>query len=196
LGRDWYRPKKPEGYAVLDTSVLVAGLRSKNGASFQILRAIRRGNIRIAVSVALVPEYEAATLRSGPLPTSRREEIGKIIDGLCQLADHQQVFFARKRFLSDPGDDLFLELAAPFVIMHSIPTLWLSATHPPQAFRRRRAISRTTARPSNEADAGSGTGVNAMVTLPFNVASISAPLMAEFGELPRLSRMDWPSASS
>ena len=111
-------------YGILDTSVLVAGLRSKNGASFQVLRAIRQGDIRIAVSVALVLEYEAVTLRPGLLPAFRPEEIGEIIDGLCQLADHQQVFFAWRPFLSDPDDDLVLELAvassAPFVITHNM----------------------------------------------------------------------------
>lgn len=114
----------PRVYAVLDTSVLVAGLRSKNGASFQILQAIRRGEIRIAVSVALVLEYEAVTLRPGLLPAFRPEEIITIIDGLCRLADHQQVFFAWRPFLPDPEDDLVLELAvaasAPFVITHNI----------------------------------------------------------------------------
>lgn len=111
-------------HAVLDTSVLVAGLRSRNGASFQVLRAIRRGDIRIAVSVALVLEYEAVTLRPGLLPGFRPEETGKIIDGLCRLADHQQVFFAWRPFLSDPDDDFVLELAvaasAPFVITHNV----------------------------------------------------------------------------
>lgn len=111
-------------YAVLDTSVLVAGLRSNNGASFQILRGIRHGDIRIAVSVALVLEYEAVTLRPGLVPAFRPEEIGNIIDGLCRIADHQQVFFAWRPFLSDPDDDLVLELAvaasAPFVITHNI----------------------------------------------------------------------------
>lgn len=88
-----------------------------------MLRAIRRGDIRIAVSVALVLEYESVTLRPGLLPAFSPEEIGKIIDGLCQLAVHQQVFFAWRPFLSDPDDDLVLELAvaasAPFVITHN-----------------------------------------------------------------------------
>jgi predicted nucleic acid-binding protein len=57
-------------------------------------------------------------------PSFRPEEIGKIIDGLCQLADHQQIFFAWRPFLSDPDDDLILELAvaasAPFVITYNI----------------------------------------------------------------------------
>jgi hypothetical protein len=88
-----------------------AGLRSKKEAGFQILRAIRYGDIRIAVSVALVVEYEAVVLRPGLVPAFSPVDIGKIIDGLCRLADHQQVFFAWRPFLQDPDDDLVLELA-------------------------------------------------------------------------------------
>lgn len=111
-------------YAVLDTSVLVAGLRSNWGASFQILRAIRAGDIRIAVSVALVLEYESVVLRPGLIPHFKADELRRIVDGLCQLADHQQVFFAWRPFLPDPDDDLVLELtvaaSATFVITHNI----------------------------------------------------------------------------
>ena len=111
-------------YAVLGTSVLVAGLRSNRGASFQILRAVRAGDIRIAVSVALVLEYESVILRPGLVPGFTADEHRRIVDGLCQLADHQQVFFAWRPFLPDPDDDLVLELAvaasAKFVITHNI----------------------------------------------------------------------------
>ena len=111
-------------YAILDTSVLVAGLRSNRGASFQILRAIRAGDIRIAVSVALVLEYESVVLRPSLLPHFTADELRRIVDGLCQLADHQQVFFSWRPFLPDPEDDLVLELAvaasAAFVITHNV----------------------------------------------------------------------------
>lgn len=111
-------------YAVLDTSVLVAGLRSNRGASFQIFRAIRAGDIRIALSVALVLEYEAVLLRPALISAFTAEELVRIVDGLCQLADHQQVFFAWRPFLPDPDDDLVLELAvaasASFVITHNV----------------------------------------------------------------------------
>ena len=113
----------PLVYAVLDTSVLVAGLRSNRGASFQILRAIRAGDIRIAVSVALVLEYESVVLRPGLIPHFTADELLRIVDGLCLLADHQQVFFAWRPFLPDPDDDLVLELAvaasAAYVITHN-----------------------------------------------------------------------------
>ena len=111
-------------YAVLDTSVLVAGLRSNRGASFQILRAVRAGDIRIAVSIALVLKYESVILRPGLVPGFTADEHRRIVDGLCQLADHQQVFFAWRPFLPDPDDDLVLELgvaaSAKFVITHNI----------------------------------------------------------------------------
>jgi putative PIN family toxin of toxin-antitoxin system len=111
-------------YAVLDTSVVVAGLRSNRGASFQILQAVRWGDIRIAVSVALVLEYEAVLLRPGLVPGFAAEEISRFIDGLCHMAKHQQVFFAWRPFLSDPDDDLILELAiaaaTPYIITHNI----------------------------------------------------------------------------
>jgi putative PIN family toxin of toxin-antitoxin system len=111
-------------YAILDTSVLVAGLRSRQGASFQILHAIRTGDITIAVSVALVLEYESVLLRPGLISAFSPEDISKILDGLCLLAEHHKVFFAWRPFLSDPDDDLVLELAvaasAPFVITHNI----------------------------------------------------------------------------
>lgn len=52
------------------------------------------------------------------------EEIGKMIDGLCSFADHQQVFFECRPFLADPDDDLVLELvvaiSASLLITHNL----------------------------------------------------------------------------
>lgn len=111
-------------YAILDTSVLVAGLRSRRGASFQILQAVRNGGIRIAVSVALVLEYESVLLRPGLIPAFTPQDIATILDGFCLLAEHHKVFFAWRPFLSDPDDDLVLELAvaasSSLVITHNV----------------------------------------------------------------------------
>lgn len=110
--------------AILDTSVLVAGLRSKRGASFQIIQAIRAGNLRISVSVALLLEYESVLLRSGLIPGFAPQEIHRILDAICLMAQHRKVFFAWRPFLTDPNDDLVLELAvaasAPYIITHNI----------------------------------------------------------------------------
>jgi predicted nucleic acid-binding protein len=63
-------------------------------------------------------------LRPGLISGFTAEELGRIVDGLCKLADHQQVFFAWRPFLPDPDDDLVLELAvaasASFIITHNV----------------------------------------------------------------------------
>ena len=111
-------------FAILDTSVLVAGLRSNLGASFQVIRAVRAGKIQIAISVGLVLEYESVLLRPGLIPGFATHEIHRILDAFCLMAEHQKVFFAWRPFLTDPNDDLVLELAvaasAPYIITHNI----------------------------------------------------------------------------
>ncbi len=44
------------GRIILDTNVLYAGLYSADGASYQVLRAIERGQVRIVVSTTLLFE--------------------------------------------------------------------------------------------------------------------------------------------
>lgn len=111
-------------FAILDTSVLVSGLRSKRGASFQIIQAIRAGYLNISVSVALVLEYESVLLRPGLAPSFATDEIHRILDAICLMAQHHKVFFAWRPFLKDPNNDLVLELAvaasAPYIITHNV----------------------------------------------------------------------------
>jgi putative PIN family toxin of toxin-antitoxin system len=111
-------------HAILDTSVLFAGLRSNRGASYQIIKALRAGDIKVSVSVALVLEYESVLLRPGLIPGFTSDELSRIIDGICLMAQHQKIFFAWRPFLTDPNDDLVLEVAvaasAPYIITHNI----------------------------------------------------------------------------
>jgi predicted nucleic acid-binding protein len=96
---------------VLDTSVLVAGVRSRQGASFQILSRVGTGAFDIAVSVPLVLEYEDALLRhaadAGLSPTDVRD----LIDYLCSVARPQDIFFLWRPLLRDPADDMVAEVA-------------------------------------------------------------------------------------
>lgn len=96
---------------VLDSSVLVAALRSRRGASFALLQALRAGQFEIAVSVPLVLEYEAVLLRHakelGLLPS---EAIG-VVDYLCAIGHRQEIHFLWRPTLNDPGDEFVLELA-------------------------------------------------------------------------------------
>jgi predicted nucleic acid-binding protein len=48
---------------VLDTSVLIAALRSRRGASFELLRLVGDDRWRLHISTALLLEYEAVARR-------------------------------------------------------------------------------------------------------------------------------------
>lgn len=53
---------------ILDTNVLVAGLRSKRGASYQLIRCFDRRQFGLKISVAVALEYEDVLKRPGLLP--------------------------------------------------------------------------------------------------------------------------------
>jgi putative PIN family toxin of toxin-antitoxin system len=95
----------------MDTNVLVSALRSRNGASFRLLSIIDSGKFELAVSVPLVLEYEAASkkhLRASGLFAS---DVDAIIDYICSVAGHYRIYYLWRPFLSDPKDDMVLELA-------------------------------------------------------------------------------------
>jgi putative PIN family toxin of toxin-antitoxin system len=96
---------------VLDTSVLVAALRSRQGASFEILSQVGSRAFDIAVSVPLVLEYEDALIRHLSATALNETDMRDIIDYMCKVAIRQEIFFLWRPLLRDPGDDLVLELA-------------------------------------------------------------------------------------
>jgi len=96
---------------VLDSSVLVAALRSRQGASFRLLELLRDEQFEIAVSVPLVLEYETVLVRHAiELDLSREAAIG-IVDFLCEVAHRQDIHFLWRPSLPDPQDEFVLELA-------------------------------------------------------------------------------------
>ncbi len=96
---------------VLDTSILVAAVRSRLGASFQILRLIGTPAFDVAVSVPLVLEYESVLLRHVASSALGEREMHDIIDYICSVAVRQEVFYLWRPFLRDVADDMVLELA-------------------------------------------------------------------------------------
>lgn len=95
---------------VIDTNVMVAALRSRRGASFQLVSLIGAGKFEISVSVPLVLEYEDALLRHASQPITKRD-VGDLLDYVCSVADHQTIFYLWRPQLRDPKDDLVLEVA-------------------------------------------------------------------------------------
>ena len=96
---------------VLDSNVLVAALRSRNGASFELLRLLRANRFEVALSVPLAFQYEAVLVRHAKeLGLSKHEAVG-LVDYFCQVAHKQEIHFLWRPTLSDPGDEFVLELA-------------------------------------------------------------------------------------
>jgi putative PIN family toxin of toxin-antitoxin system len=98
---------------VLDTDVVVAGLRSPSGASAQVLRLARLGQLELAASVSLFMEYEAVCQRAehGQAAGLTPQQVGVFLDALASLVVPVQVHFLWRPQLRDPGDELVLEAA-------------------------------------------------------------------------------------
>ncbi len=96
---------------VLDTNVLVAGLRSSRGAAYELLQQVGTGTFGINVSVPLLLEYEDVLLRPEIGISLPPGTIRDILDYHCAVARHHEIFFLWRPYLPDPGDDMVLELA-------------------------------------------------------------------------------------
>ncbi len=96
---------------VIDTNVLVAGLRSRRGSAFRLLSLVGKGQFDLHLSVPLVFEYEAVLQRELPFLQITGEAAETIIDFHCAVATHHPIFFLWRPFLRDPKDDMVLELA-------------------------------------------------------------------------------------
>ncbi|MCX7011401.1 MAG: putative toxin-antitoxin system toxin component, PIN family [Candidatus Sumerlaeota bacterium] len=96
---------------VVDSNVLVAGLRSRRGASFRLLSLMGAGRFVTVVTVPLVVEYEMALGdREHGLPYDR-EEIRRFLDYFCAISDRRKVHFLWRPSLRDANDDMVLEAA-------------------------------------------------------------------------------------
>ena len=99
---------------VIDTDVVVAAIRSRNGASAEVIRRALSGEVGIYLSVALAIEYEAVATRKAHLlagDMSEREAIN-VIDSLIAAATPVENHFRWRPQLRDQDDEMVLETAA------------------------------------------------------------------------------------
>jgi len=96
---------------VMDTNVWIAALRSRRGASHRLISLLDSGKFEINISVPLILEYEETAKRLvGEIPLTERD-IDDILSYICKVANHRQIYYLWRPFLSDPQDDMVLELA-------------------------------------------------------------------------------------
>lgn len=98
---------------VLDTNVLVAGVRSPSGASGEILRRSLKGEVAVLCSVPLFMEYESVLLRPEHLTAAgaQAHDVINLLDVLAGVVIRVEIQFLWRPQLRDPNDDMVLELA-------------------------------------------------------------------------------------
>lgn len=99
--------------AIIDTNVMVAALRSIQGASYRLLNLLKNHDkrFRISVSTALILEYEAVLKREIHRQGKDMRLIDGFIDDIVSLADRHPIFYLLRPHLKDADDDFILELA-------------------------------------------------------------------------------------
>ena len=107
----------------MDTNVLYAGLRSREGASFQLLRLLQDGKWKVLLSNTVVTEYEEILLREADALGMSHEETGKLLDDICALAERCHLSGRWQPLLADPEDEAFAHLAseaeADYLVTHN-----------------------------------------------------------------------------
>jgi len=98
---------------VLDTNVLVSALRSRRGTSFLLLSRVGRpdAGFELNLSVPLVFEYEDVLQRQQRTLGLTASDVADVLDYLCAVARHREIYFLWRPALRDPRDDMVLELA-------------------------------------------------------------------------------------
>ena len=98
--------------AVIDTNVLVAGLRSRLGASFRLLQLLGAPRWRPCVSVPVALEYEDVLKREFMRTTINAADVDALLDYLFGVSHRVEIQLRVRPALRDPDDDRILELAA------------------------------------------------------------------------------------
>ncbi len=109
---------------VLDTSVLVAAVRSSQGASFRILQLIGNPRWQLNLSPALLFEYEEAARPHVKRLWARPERFDDLLDYIIANSNRPRISYSWRPLLRDADEDMVLELAiaaqAGFIVTHNV----------------------------------------------------------------------------
>jgi putative PIN family toxin of toxin-antitoxin system len=111
---------------VLDTPVLVAGLRSQLGASNKVLLAVAEQRCTPLVTTAVFLEYESALLRPEHRLATGMDpaDVEEFLAALASAAEAVELNFLWRPQLRDPADEFMLEAAvngqAAALVTHNV----------------------------------------------------------------------------
>lgn len=108
---------------VIDTNVIVTGLRSKRGASYKLLTMLKDFRWQVNVSTTLILEYEEILRREQTAIGLSNQDIDDFLDGICHISKHRDIFYLWRPAANDPDDDFLIDLAvasqADFLITYN-----------------------------------------------------------------------------
>ncbi|MEX2172370.1 MAG: PIN domain-containing protein [Pirellulales bacterium] len=97
---------------MIDTNVLVAAVRSRQGASFALVSSVPAPEFLPCLSVGLYWEWQEVLSRPENIPPGRTaEDALGFVRYLASQSHLQEIHFLWRPFLSDADDDMVLELA-------------------------------------------------------------------------------------
>jgi putative PIN family toxin of toxin-antitoxin system len=98
---------------VLDTDVIVAAMRSPEGASSAILKAAVCKEVILVTSVALAIEYQAVCCRAEHVLAAglNTHEAREFVQTAISLMEPITTYFLWRPQLNDPNDEMVLEAA-------------------------------------------------------------------------------------
>lgn len=98
---------------VLDSNVVLQGLRNKNGASGFILEKIRTFHLELMISIPVFNEYQDVLSRRKSLDFLglNRKDVDPILDFLASVATPCEINFLMRPNLRDEADNMFVDLA-------------------------------------------------------------------------------------
>ncbi len=98
---------------VFDTNIIISGLYSKRGASYQLVKAALSGKLPYAISPLIALEYEGKIhqkIEAGFLKISIKD-CARILNALFAMASIVWEPLQIRPVLTDPADDKILECA-------------------------------------------------------------------------------------
>jgi putative PIN family toxin of toxin-antitoxin system len=96
---------------VIDTNVILAGLKSNKGASYLLLKQLNSNDFKLNISTTLILEYEYVLKRESQNLGLTLEDIDDIINGICYLANQHKIYYLWRPLSKDPNDDFIIDLA-------------------------------------------------------------------------------------
>ena len=97
--------------AVIDTNVIISGLQSNAGRSYELLQKLYEDAFIPVVSVPLVLEYEEVITRRLVPGVFSKRDVDTFLDYFCTVSDRIKIHYLWCPTLKDPFDDHVLELA-------------------------------------------------------------------------------------